>query len=50
MLKTLAAEAHLEEKQFLLEDQKLRKAKFLTFPIGLECQVFKTEEQNLKPR
>jgi hypothetical protein len=44
---TLAADAHLAEGQFLLEDQTLNKAKSLMYRAGTRRPtIFKTEGQN----
>jgi hypothetical protein len=46
-----AAEAHLAEGQFLLEEQTLNKAKSLMYRAGTRRRtISKTEGQNLKPR
>jgi hypothetical protein len=48
---TLAAEAHLAEGQFLLEEQTSNKAKSLMYRAGTRRQaIFETEGQNLEPR
>jgi hypothetical protein len=48
---TLAAEAHLAEGQFVLEEQKLNKAKSLMYREGTrKPAISKTEGQNLEPR
>jgi hypothetical protein len=48
---TLAAEAHLAERQFLLEEQTLNIDKSLIYREGTRrLTVSKTEGQNLLPR
>jgi hypothetical protein len=50
-LQTLAAEAHLAEGQFLLEEQTLNIEKSLIYRTGTRRPtVSKTEGQNLDPR
>jgi uncharacterized membrane protein YcgQ (UPF0703/DUF1980 family) len=47
----LAADAHLAEGQFLLEQQTLNKAKSLIYRTGTRRPIIsKTEGQNLKPK
>jgi hypothetical protein len=48
---TLAADAHLAERQGLLEEQTLNNAKSLIYRAGTRRPtISKTEEQNLKPK
>jgi hypothetical protein len=48
---TLAAEAHLAEEKFLLEEQTLKKAKSLMYREGnRRPAVSKTEGQSLEQR
>jgi hypothetical protein len=48
---TLAADAHLAEGQFLLEEQTLNKAKSLIYRTGTRRPtISKTEGQNLEPK
>jgi hypothetical protein len=48
---TLAAEAHLAEGQYLLEEQTLNKVKSLIYRAGTRRPtISKTEGQNLEPR
>jgi hypothetical protein len=48
---TLAAEAHLAEEQFVLEEQTLNKAKSLIYrEVTTRPEISKTEGQNLEPR
>jgi hypothetical protein len=48
---TLAAEAHLAERQFLLDEQTLNREKSLIYRTGTRRPtVPKTEGQNLDPR
>jgi hypothetical protein len=48
---TFAAEAHLAEGQFLLEEHALNTEKSLIYRTGTRRQtVSKIEEQNLDPR
>jgi hypothetical protein len=48
---TLAADAHLAEGQFLLEEQTLNKAKSLIYRAGTrKPTISKTEGQNLEPK
>jgi hypothetical protein len=48
---TLAAEAHLAEGQYLLEEQTLNKVKSLMYRAGTRRPtISKTEGQNLEPR
>jgi hypothetical protein len=48
---TLAADAHLAEGQFLLEDQTLNKAKSLVYRAETRRPtISKAEGQNLEPR
>jgi hypothetical protein len=47
---TLAADAHLTEGQFLLEEQTLNNAKSVIYRAGTRRPtISKTEGQNLKP-
>jgi hypothetical protein len=47
---TLAADAHLAERQLLHEEQTLNKAKSLIYRAGTQIPtISKTEGQNLKP-
>jgi hypothetical protein len=47
---TLAADAHLAEGQFLLEEQTLNKAKSLIYEAGTRRTAISKTGQNLKPR
>jgi hypothetical protein len=48
---TLAADAHLAERQFLLEEQTLNIAKSLVYRAGSRRPaISKTEGQNLTPQ
>jgi hypothetical protein len=48
---TLAAEAHLAEGQYLLEEQTLNKAKSLMYRAVTQIPtISKTEGQSLEPR
>jgi hypothetical protein len=47
---TLAAEAHLAEGQYLLEEQKLNKVKSLMYRAGTHRPTISKTGQNLEPR
>jgi hypothetical protein len=48
---TLAADAHLAEGQFLIEEQILNNAKSLIYQAGIRrTTISKTEGQILKPK